>query len=159
MAWMIPIIADRRNRGLHKIGILISVLLLFLGLGVFFFSSLGFNKFDGFAIHSIWIIGGIIFLISIFAIVGIIATVASASSEKVKINSSKLKLNESEKLNSKDNPYIIRRPPQNHLETILHEKSKKVIPTPQEIHFCQYCGAKIEKDARFCHECGMKVKK
>ena len=159
MAWMIPIIADRRNRGVHKIGVLISLVLLFLGLGVFFFSSLGFNKFDGLAIHSIWIFGGIVFLVSIFVIVSVIAVIASTSSEKVKVNRYKQNPNESEKVNSKVNPYIIRRPSQNHLETILHEKSKNVIPTPQEIQFCRYCGAKLEKNAKFCHECGMKVEK
>jgi len=159
MAWMIPIIGNRRNRGAHKIGVLISLILLFLGVGIFFFSSFSFNKFDGLAIHSIWIIGGTVFLISIFVIVGIIATVASVSSEKVKINSYKQNPNESEKLKPKVNPYIIRRPSQNHLEVILHEKSKKVIPTPQEIQFCRYCGAKLEKDAKFCQECGMKVEK
>ncbi|MFX1322406.1 MAG: zinc ribbon domain-containing protein [Promethearchaeota archaeon] len=160
MAWMIPIIGNRRNRiGHHKIGVLISLILLILGFGVFFFSSFSFNKFDGLVIHSIWIIGGIIFLISIFIIVGIIATIASVSSEKVKINSYKQNPNESEKLTPKLNPYKIRSPSQNQLEVILNEKSKKVILNPQEIQFCRYCGAKLEKDAKFCQECGMKVEK
>lgn len=156
MAWMIPIISNRQNRGVHKIGILISLLLLFLGLSVFLFSSISINKLNNLTIHSIWIIGGIVFLISIFVIVGIIASVSSG---KAKINNYKHNPNESEKLNPKMNPYIIRRPSQNQLEVTLHEKSEKNIPNPQEVQFCRYCGAKLEKNAKFCQDCGMKVKK
>jgi len=157
---MIPIIPNRRNRSYHRrIGGLIALILLFLGLGFFLFNFLSYSKFDSFAIHSGWIFGGIAFLISIFVIVGIIAVAASLNSEKVNINDYKQIRNESEKLNQNLNPYIIRKPSQNHLEISLHEKSKKIIPTPQEIQFCRYCGAKLEKDAKFCQECGMKVEK
>ncbi|MFX1315604.1 MAG: zinc ribbon domain-containing protein [Promethearchaeota archaeon] len=156
MAWMIPIIGNGRNRcGRHRISGVISILLLFLGLGIFLLSLFGYSKFDGFMTTTTWIMGGIIFLIFIFVIIGIIAAVASVNSEKVKINGYKQNRNEFERLN----PYIIRKPSQNHLEEIFHERSEKNIPTPHEIQFCRYCGAKLEKNANFCQECGMKVEK
>lgn len=160
MAWMIPIIDNRRNRSAHhKIGGLISLILLFLGLGVFFLSFLSYSKFDGFAIHSIWIIGGIVFLLSIFVIVGIIAAVASVNSKKVKINGYKQNPYRSKNENPKKNPYIFRSPVQVNQEALLFDKPESTIPVHQEIQFCRYCGEKLEKDAKFCHQCGIKIEK
>lgn len=160
MAWMIPIIDNRRNRSAHhKIGGLISLILLFLGLGVFFLSFLSYSKFDGFAIHSIWIIGGIVFLLSIFVIVVIIAAVASVNSKKVKINGYKQNPYRSKNENPKKNPYIFRSPVQVNQEALLFDKPESTIPVHQEIQFCRYCGEKLEKDAKFCHQCGIKIEK
>lgn len=160
MAWMIPIIPNRRNRSAHhKIGGLISLILLFLGLGVFFFGFLSYSKFDGFAIHSIWIIGGIVFLLSIFVIVGIIAAVASVNSKTVKINGYKENPYQSKNESPKKNPYIFRSPVQVNQEALLFDKPESTIPVHQEIQYCRYCGEKLEKDAKFCHQCGIKIKK
>ncbi len=160
MAWMIPIIDNRRNRSAHhKIGGLISLILLFLGLGIFFFSFLSYSKFDGFAIHSIWIIGGIVFLLSIFVIIGIIAAVASVNSKTANINGYKQNPYRSKNESLKKNPYILRSPVQVNQEALLFDKPESTIPVHQEIQYCRYCGEKLEKDAKFCHQCGIKIEK
>ncbi|MFX1409628.1 MAG: zinc ribbon domain-containing protein [Promethearchaeota archaeon] len=159
MAWMIPIINNGRNRNGHrKISGLISILLLFLGFGIFFLSFFGFSKFDGFMIQTTWIIGGMIFLIFIFVVIGIVVAVASANAGKAKIQGLEQKPIQSQNQNPRVNPYIIRSPTQTRYKEPIEDKFEKVVPNYHEIQFCRYCGAKLEKDAKYCHECGIKIR-
>ncbi|MHA1376027.1 MAG: zinc-ribbon domain-containing protein [Promethearchaeota archaeon] len=55
------------------------------------------------------------------------------------------------------NPYIVRRSVTNDVQTLLVEDYKPKEPTKLEALFCQFCGIRIDKDARFCHQCGSKL--
>ncbi len=54
------------------------------------------------------------------------------------------------------NPYIVRSSVRNEVQTLL-EEYKPVEPTKPKALFCQFCGTRIDKDARFCHQCGSKL--
>jgi len=54
------------------------------------------------------------------------------------------------------NPYVVRSSVRNEVQTLL-EEYKPVEPTKPKALFCQFCGTRIDKDARFCHQCGSKL--
>lgn len=55
------------------------------------------------------------------------------------------------------NPYIVRNSVRNDVQTLLVEDYKPMEPTKSKALFCQFCGTRIDKDARFCHQCGSKL--
>jgi len=55
------------------------------------------------------------------------------------------------------NPYIVRGAVRNNVQTLLVEDYKPIEPTKTKALFCQFCGTRIDKDARFCHQCGSKL--
>lgn len=55
------------------------------------------------------------------------------------------------------NPYIVRSSVRNDVQTLLVEDYKPIEPTKTKALFCQFCGTRIDKDARFCHQCGSKL--
>ncbi len=55
------------------------------------------------------------------------------------------------------NPYIVRSSVRNDVQTLLVEDYKPIEPTKPKASFCQFCGTRIDKDARFCHQCGSKL--
>ena len=55
------------------------------------------------------------------------------------------------------NPYIVRSSVRNDVQTLLVEDYKPIEPTKPKALFCQFCGTRIDKDARFCHQCGSKL--
>lgn len=55
------------------------------------------------------------------------------------------------------NPYIVRSSVRNDVQTLLVEDYKPMEPTKSKALFCQFCGTRIDKDARFCHQCGSKL--
>jgi len=55
------------------------------------------------------------------------------------------------------NPYVVRNSVRNDSQTLLVEDYKPVEPTKPKALFCQFCGTRIDKDARFCHQCGSKL--
>ena len=57
----------------------------------------------------------------------------------------------------KVNPYIVRSSVRNDAQTLLVEEYKPIEPTKSQALFCQFCGTRIDRDARFCHQCGSKL--
>ena len=55
------------------------------------------------------------------------------------------------------NPYIVRSSVRNDVQTLIVEDYKPIEPTKTKALFCQFCGTRIDKDARFCHQCGSKL--
>jgi len=55
------------------------------------------------------------------------------------------------------NPYIVRSSVRNDAQTLLVEEYKPIEPIKSQALFCQFCGTRIDKDARFCHQCGSKL--
>ncbi len=55
------------------------------------------------------------------------------------------------------NPYVVRNSVRNDSQTLLVEDYKPIEPTKPKALFCQFCGTRIDKDARFCHQCGSKL--
>jgi len=55
------------------------------------------------------------------------------------------------------NPYIVRGSVRNDVQTLIVEDYKPIEPTKPKALFCQFCGTRIDKDARFCHQCGSKL--
>ncbi|MBA7559517.1 hypothetical protein ES708_01132 [subsurface metagenome] len=55
------------------------------------------------------------------------------------------------------NPYIVRGAVRNNVQTLLVEDYKPIEPIKTKALFCQFCGTRIDKDARFCHQCGSKL--
>jgi len=55
------------------------------------------------------------------------------------------------------NPYIVNSSVRNDVKTLLVEEYKPIEPIKQKALFCQFCGTRIDKDARFCHQCGSKL--
>ncbi len=55
------------------------------------------------------------------------------------------------------NPYVVGGSVRNDVQTLLVEDYKPIEPTKPKASFCQFCGTRIDKDARFCHQCGSKL--
>jgi len=55
------------------------------------------------------------------------------------------------------NPYVVRNSVRNDVQTLLVEEYKPIEPIKSQALFCQFCGTRIDKDARFCHQCGSKL--
>ncbi|MFX1313896.1 MAG: zinc-ribbon domain-containing protein, partial [Promethearchaeota archaeon] len=141
VVWMIPIVANNRNRRCRpRGGAIVGVLIVAGVLGLIFF--LFFNRFNRFIIPFWSIISGLgIFLI---IIVGISSIASSMSQNYVKPKENIYK--------KQSNPYIYQ-------DTI---KKRLVGDQPEnhrieEVNYCRYCGSKIDRDAIFCHQCGSKI--
>ncbi len=55
------------------------------------------------------------------------------------------------------NPYIVRSSVRKDVQSLLVEEHKPIESTELKVLFCQFCGTRIDKDARFCHQCGSKL--
>jgi energy-coupling factor transporter transmembrane protein EcfT len=58
---------------------------------------------------------------------------------------------------SRVNPYIVGSSVRNDVQTLIVEDYKPIELTKPKALFCQFCGTRIDKDARFCHQCGSKL--
>jgi len=152
MAWMIPIVANNRNRGCRTRGggAVAAGLIFFVILGLIFF--LFFNRFNGFTMPIWLIISGLgVFII---IIVGISAVASSMSQNYVKPKESIYKQHQSNLQGQpqQSNPYIYQDSIQKRLEGYQMETT-----LVEEVNYCRYCGSKIDQDAIFCHQCGSKI--
>jgi len=57
----------------------------------------------------------------------------------------------------KVNPYIVRSSVRNDVQTLVVEDYIPIESAKPKALFCQFCGTRIDKDARFCHQCGSKL--
>jgi len=151
MAWMIPIVANNRNRGFRTRGGAVAAGLIFcVVLGLIFF--LFFNRFNGFTIPIWLIISGLgVFII---IIVGITAVASSMSQNYVKPKESIYNQSQSNLQGQpqQSNPYIYQDSIRKRLEGYQIET-----PLVEEVNYCRYCGSNIDRDAIFCHQCGSKI--
>ena len=122
-------------------------LLFFMAFGLFFILEVPFSIFQF-----------IPFFPVIFIFIFIIA-VAGASSGKSKCCKPVQKNYDQNhyKQVPRVNPYIVRGSVRNDVQTLLVEDYKPIEPTKPKALFCQFCGTRIDKDARFCHQCGSKL--
>ena len=54
-------------------------------------------------------------------------------------------------------PSVVRHSVTNDVQSILVEDYKPKEPVKPKALFCQFCGMRIDEDARFCHQCGSKL--
>ena len=147
MAWVPVIVANKRNR-YHRSkagGAIIAAVILSLLLGIFFLVF--FNNFRGITVFPLWIfISGFGGFIIIIVIIAAIASAMSSSTQKVKEEHMR-HMNSIERQEQAllENPYMVRK------------EVKKDVPIIAEIHYCRYCGEKVDRDAKFCHQCGIKL--
>lgn len=105
---------------------------------------------------SIFPLIGLFPVISIFIVRISIASVSSGKSKCCKPERQKYDhYNQQQFL--RVNPYIVRESVSNDVQTILVEHFKPIELTELKVLFCQFCGTRIDEDARFCHQCGSKL--
>lgn len=158
MAWVPFIVAGNRNR-YHKNraarAIIVGLILFFIfGLLMFVF----FYRFNGFTIMPIWpMIFGLGGFLIFITIIGVIASLMSAPSNKANEEPIKLYDYQSQEPSQQHNPYKIRNSIQEQPTESIYKEITQEIPIVSEINYCKYCGAKVERDAIFCHQCGTKL--
>jgi len=128
---------------------------LLFALAAFFFIGGNFYFFPFIPIFPI------IFILIIFII-----AIASISSAKSKKNTQKSYQQHYPyyyyREIPKNNQYEVRKSIPIQSDNNISE-NKPLVPPEQDtekqtIHYCRFCGEKIEKDAIFCHQCGTKLK-
>ncbi|KKN53266.1 hypothetical protein LCGC14_0604000 [marine sediment metagenome] len=157
MAW-IPIVVSNK-KGCHRsnnlfvtVGLLISLV-----FGIVFFSlfnSLGIFRFN---FPGIFIILGFAVFIMVILGVSFAASSMSKAYKPPKANIYGKNQNINQRQASQQNPYFVGEPIRKHLVSQYQENPTDVFPIVNEINFCRYCGAKIDREARFCHQCGSKL--
>ena len=155
MSW-IPIIAGAsRNKGCcrgSKKNVVAGIIFL-LVLGVLFFFIFGFRGSNYLStIPWILIFSLGIFMIVIVAIGAIAASIASPKNN-FKLEHKKYELSQHQQLN----PYIIQRSSQVQILCSFNNENRITEPVFKEIHYCNYCGSKIERNVKFCPQCGSRV--
>ncbi|MFX1281010.1 MAG: hypothetical protein ACFFA3_16785 [Promethearchaeota archaeon] len=151
MAYMIPIIANRKNYRRSSPGAVIAGLIIFLVFGILFFLFLNRSWVFGFNFSIVFWIGGFMIF---FAIILAITAAISASSVSKNI-----------KPRNGDPPkqQIILQKPVSQINPYKSSNIEKInLKTPENnllteiINYCSFCGAKKELDAIYCHMCGSK---
>ena len=121
--------------------------LFFMAFGLFFILDVPFSIFP-----FIGIFPAILIFIVIIAVVG----ASSGKSKRYKPVQKKYDQYSQQQV-PRANPYIVRSSVRNDVQTLLVEDYKPIEPTKPKASFCQFCGTRIDKDARFCHQCGSKL--
>ena len=123
--------------------------LVFMAFGLFFILDLPFSilPFMGFFP---------MFFIFIFIFIIAAGGTSSRKSEHCKPVQKKYDQHSQQQV-PRVNPYIVRGSVRNDVQTSLVEDYKPIEPTKPKALFCQFCGTRIDKDARFCHQCGSKL--
>jgi hypothetical protein len=156
MAFVVPIIANRRRNGRSNTGAVIAGLLIFLIFGVMFFLFFNRSMVIEFQSNIIFMIGGF----SVFFMIIIVVCFAAATSKTFSPPKNGIS-NEYNRISQKQakilNPYKVSRSTEGQIEELIEERSKRDIPVVEEINYCRYCGAKRDIDAVFCHMCGTKL--
>jgi ribosomal protein L40E len=156
---MAPIIANNRRNGSSRsrFGAVIAGLVLCLAFGVFFMFFFNRSGFMGFNFPLIFIIIG--FVIFFIVIIGISVTATSMTKT---VDKPKIRLHSQytapRHQPQRPNPYISRRDSQEAVNQQPEEPEENKRKFEGEIKYCQYCGAKIDRDANFCYQCGSKIK-
>ena len=168
MAWMIPIIPGRNNRYRRNNGAKVaSAILLLFGLLIFFLAFIGFNNFDiSYGIQP-WIILSSTFFILVIIFISLIAFIAASMSKKYEGNN-KTSVNRKNQMDfssnfyqtkneiQKINPYV-KRPEEVYQIKLSEYEKKSDIPIVYNVHYCRYCGSKVDNTAIYCHQCGIKL--
>lgn len=157
MAWILSVVTSSRTRQSRSSGVrtLIAALGILLVIGIIFFRIFSLSK-D--LTMPIWfVISG--FSLFLIIIVGISASAASMSQnyEKRKNNTFKSHQPHPQGQSQQANPYLYQNSFQKRFEGSLHEETRQEVPVVEMINYCQYCGAKIDRDSVFCHLCGIKL--
>jgi len=157
MAYVVPIIANRRRNGRSSTGAVIAGLFIFLIFGIMFFLFFNRSGVFGFQFNIIFIIGG--FSVFFLFILGVSCAVAATSKtyEPPRNRNSNEHYRIPQKPANILNPYKVPRSTEGQNREIFVEINKRNIPVVEEINYCRYCGAKRDKDAIFCHMCGSKL--
>ena len=123
--------------------------LVFMAVGLFFILDLPF---------SISPFMGLFPMIFIFIFIFIIAAGCTSSGKSKRCKPVQKKYDQySQQQFPRVNPYIVRNSVRNDVQTLLVEDYKPIEPIKTKALFCQFCGTRIDKDARFCHECGSRL--
>jgi uncharacterized membrane protein YvbJ len=123
--------------------------LFFMAFGLFFILDLPF---------SISPFIGIFPVIFIFIFIFIIAAGCTSSKKPKGCKPVQKKFDQySQQQVPRANPYIVRSSVRNDDQTLLVEDYIPIEPAKPKALFCQFCGTRIDKDARFCHQCGSKL--
>ncbi len=122
-------------------------LLFFMAFGFFFILEVPFS-----------IIQFMPFFPMILILIIIIAAAGASSGKSKRCKPGEKKYDQSSQQQvPKANPYIVRGSVRNDVKTLLVEDYKPIEPTKPKALFCQFCGTRIDRDARFCHQCGSKL--
>ena len=150
MAYVFPIIANKKNCRRSSSGAVLAGLLIFLVFGVIFFlffnrsGVFGFNFSIGF-----WIGGFMIFAAIILAASAVIMSKPHNISRNRNVN---IQQDAPKGLKAPINPYKTPAFESNNKE--VNDKEDLVV---EVINYCRYCGAEKDLDALFCHMCGTKL--
>ena len=151
MAYLIPIIANRRKYHRSAPGAAIAGLIIFLALAVMFFLLFNRSGVFGFDFSIIFWIGGLmIFFAIILAISAAISASSMSKNTKARNGNTSKQQIIVKKPTIRINPYKV---PTVEKETQTGSESNSVI---EIIKYCSFCGAKKDLDAIFCHMCGSK---
>jgi hypothetical protein len=143
MAYMIPIIANKKNYRRSNSGGVIAGLIIFLVFGVIFFLFFNRTGMFRFNFSIIFWIGGIMIFIAIVLAASAVMMSKPHSSINRNIYRQQNVLEKSEEYT---NPY----------KTPGIDINKKEVLKKEIINYCRYCGARKDKEAIFCHMCGTK---
>lgn len=153
MAWLIYSRNKNGSRSNTKNLIAGMIVLLLLGIGMFFL----FNGLDPFRFSFpiiLWIIGFAVFFIVIIGI----GTAAAVMSKNYKMPSGAMNYRYgTQRRIDFTNPYIVKDSKFNQGEKPTLLESEKSDPEIEIENFCRYCGAKRDRVANFCYQCGGKL--
>jgi hypothetical protein len=149
MAFMIPIIANKKNCRRSSPGAVVAGLLMFLVFGIMFFLFFNRAGLFGFNFSIVFWIGGFMIL------VGIILAASAIMMSKPHSVSRNGNIYRQQIV-----PEIPKAPINPYKTPNTESKNKEVLDKEdfidEIINYCRYCGAKKDLEAKFCHMCGSK---
>ncbi len=157
MACMVPIVASRRNCRKSSSGAVIAGMLIFLVFGIFFAVFFNRSGIFGFSFPVIFVILGFVVFIMIISGISMAASSMSKSYKPPIIKTHMQNQTIYQRQKVQQNPYIVRKPIQKSPEPLYQENPSEAFPIVNDINFCCYCGAKVDRKGRFCHQCGSKL--
>jgi hypothetical protein len=159
MAWMGPIIANNRNSSSRsRPGAVIAGLIFFLVFGIFFLFFFNRSGFMGFNFPMIFMILGFGILFIVIIGISVAATSMAKTVDRPKVRPYSQYSIPIQRRTQRSNPYIAQKVSQKVVKQQPEEPIKIETSIEGEIRYCQYCGAKIDRDANFCYQCGIKIK-
>ena len=153
----------KKNNGAK---IAIAIILLF-GFLIFFIGFMNFNIFNtGYGMHP-WFILSITFFIFVIIIISLIATIAASMSKKYEANSKvsvkgknfmdlSSNYHQVNKEIQKVNPYV-KKPNEGYKIQPFGNIKQNNLTIVSHVHYCMYCGSKVDNNAVYCHQCGIKL--